>query len=302
MGRFWFFGLIGMAHAYLVWHRLIAYLRYFQQEGYEALRFAGWAKLRSLTDPALWLSLVSMLVCARSAPAAAALFAAGVLLFVRLQPDPRRSGKVPLRLTWRATRVLVVAAIWGTALWIWFVLAAASDLQAPFLASAIAFACVPLMLIAADWTLTPYERWVQNAYQAEAIQRVSEVQPFIIGITGSYGKSSAKAMLAHILQFHAPTLAASGSINTLMGVTRHIREELVLGHRFMVVEMGAFKTGSIRRLCQLTPPSAASSPPSATCTSSASARPTRSCRPRASLPRRCRAEACSSSTPTAPAR
>jgi UDP-N-acetylmuramoyl-tripeptide--D-alanyl-D-alanine ligase len=41
-----------------------------------------------------------------------------------------------------------------------------------------------------------------------------------------------------------------------MGVTRHIREDLVVGHRFMVVEMGAFKTGSIRRLCELTPPSA----------------------------------------------
>jgi UDP-N-acetylmuramoyl-tripeptide--D-alanyl-D-alanine ligase len=41
-----------------------------------------------------------------------------------------------------------------------------------------------------------------------------------------------------------------------MGITRHIREELVFGHRYMVVEMGAFKTGSIRRLCQLTPPSA----------------------------------------------
>src|SRR5205085_340710 len=35
-----------------------------------------------------------------------------------------------------------------------------------------------------------------------------------------------------------------------------IREELVTGHKYMVVEMGAFKTGSIRRLCQLTPPSA----------------------------------------------
>ena len=42
-----------------------------------------------------------------------------------------------------------------------------------------------------------------------------------------------------------------------MGLTRHIREELVDGHRFMVVEMGAFKTGSIQRLCRLTPPSAA---------------------------------------------
>jgi UDP-N-acetylmuramoyl-tripeptide--D-alanyl-D-alanine ligase len=86
---------------------------------------------------------------------------------------------------------------------------------------------------------------------------VAEFRPTIIGITGSYGKSSAKAMLAHVLRYHAPTLAASGSINTLMGVTRHIREQLVPGHRFMVVEMGAFKRGSIARMCELTPPSAA---------------------------------------------
>src|SRR4029079_11746784 len=45
-------------------------------------------------------------------------------------------------------------------------------------------------------------------------------------------------------------------INTLMGVTRHIREELVFGHKYMVVEMGAFKIGSIKRMCKLTPPSA----------------------------------------------
>src|SRR6185436_6604761 len=94
-------------------------------------------------------------------------------------------------------------------------------------------------------------------YEADARRRIADVHPFIVGITGSYGKSSTKAMLGHILQFHAPTLAASGSINTLMGVTRHIREDLVFGHKFMMVEMGAFKRGSIRRLCQLTPPSAA---------------------------------------------
>ena len=118
------------------------------------------------------------------------------------------------------------------------------------------FAVLPLVLIAANAALAPYEQAVQRRYEADAVARVAEVHPFIIGITGSYGKSSTKSMLAHILQFDGPTLAASGSINTLMGVTRHIREELVFGHRFMVVEMGAFKTGSIRRLCQLTPPSA----------------------------------------------
>src|SRR5262249_6023860 len=112
-------------------------------------------------------------------------------------------------------------------------------------------------LIVANAFLVPYERHVQRSYEAEAVARVKEVRPLIVGITGSYGKSSSKAMLAHILQYKGPTLAASGSINTLMGLTRHIREELVIGHEFMVVEMGAFRAGSIRRLCELTPPSVA---------------------------------------------
>ena len=104
--------------------------------------------------------------------------------------------------------------------------------------------------------LAPYERHTQRAYYGEAVQQLARVQPFVIAVTGSYGKSSSKAMLAHLLQFHAPTLAASGSINTVMGVTRHLREDLVPGHRFLVVEMGAYAVGSIRRLCALTPPAA----------------------------------------------
>jgi UDP-N-acetylmuramoyl-tripeptide--D-alanyl-D-alanine ligase len=249
--------LIAAPFAYLVWRRLLAYLRYFQQEGYEHLRFIRWVKLRSLLDPALWLSVASGLLLARFPAVAVAGFCAGTTLLAVLQPDPRRSGKITLKLTWRATRVLAVALVLGVALWI-AVLASypGSKSAAALIASAVVAALIPLVLIVANATLAPYERHVQQTYEAEAARRVREIRPFIVGITGSYGKSSTKAILAHILQFEGPTLAASGSINTLMGVTRHIREELVFGHQFMVVEMGAFKTGSIRRLCQLTPPAA----------------------------------------------
>jgi UDP-N-acetylmuramoyl-tripeptide--D-alanyl-D-alanine ligase len=129
--------------------------------------------------------------------------------------------------------------------------------RAPLVAASIVFAVLPLTLIVANAVLVPYERYTQRSYYSAAVAKLARVHPFVIGITGSYGKSSSKAMLAHILQFHAPTLAATGSINTVMGVTRHIREDLVAGHRFMVVEMGAYAVGSIKRLCDLTPPAAA---------------------------------------------
>ena len=258
MSDFWpWLPIIAAAQIYLTWRRVLAYLRYFQQEGYEHLRFLKWVNVRSLTDPAFWLSIVAAYGFLWWPLAAVIGFLLGAVILGKGQPDPRRAGKVLLKLTWRATRVLTVALVFASSAWI-IVASFYTDqgLRALLIAASVLFAIMPLMLIAANAALMPYERAVQRAYEAEAVARVAAVHPFIIGITGSYGKSSSKSMLAHILQFDGPTLAASGSINTLMGVTRHIREELVFGHRYMVVEMGAFKTGSIRRLCQLTPPSA----------------------------------------------
>jgi UDP-N-acetylmuramoyl-tripeptide--D-alanyl-D-alanine ligase len=258
MRNFWpWFPVIAAAHTFLVWRRALAYLRYFQQEGYEHVRFLRWANVRSLTDPAFWLSLGCAFLFVPAPAIAVGAFVIGAVGLGMAQPDPRRSGKIPLRLTWRARRVLAVALVFASTLWVLLSRAYVErELQAPLMASSVLFATLPLLLIAANAALMPYERYVQQRFEAQARARIRAVKPRIIGITGSYGKSSSKAMLAHILQFHAPTLAASGSINTLMGVTRHIRDELVFGHKFMIVEMGAFQRGSIRRLCELAPPSA----------------------------------------------
>jgi UDP-N-acetylmuramoyl-tripeptide--D-alanyl-D-alanine ligase len=258
MSDFWpWMPIVAAAQTFLTWRRVLGYLRYFQQEGYEHLRFLRWVNIRSLTDPAFWLSIATAFLFLWAPTSALVCFVAGALILGTGQPDPRRSGKVLLKLTWRATRVLTVAMVFAMSAWVIVTsLYADTGLRAPLISAAVLFAFLPLVLIAANASLAPYERAVQRGYEAEAVARVAEVHPFIVGITGSYGKSSTKSMLAHILQFDGPTLSASGSINTLMGITRHIREELVFGHRYMVVEMGAFKTGSIRRLCQLTPPSA----------------------------------------------
>jgi len=241
---------------YIVSRRFLGYLRYFQQEGYEPIRFFRWTKLRSLTDPALWLSMLAGIVLP-SAPIVAALLFATVIVVGLVQPNARRSGKIPLRLTARARRILGVSLLLAFVLWTSAVRPGGRlDVQRALIALSFLLAFSPVTLVAANALLVPYERHVQGVFEADARSRVSAIEPFIIGITGSYGKSSSKGMLAHILQFHAPTLAASGSINTLMGITRHIRENLVHGHKYMVVEMGAFKRGSIQRLCELTPPSA----------------------------------------------
>lgn len=259
MTDFWpWVPVLTAAFAYLAWHRLLAYLRYFQQEGYDARRFLAWSNVRSLTDPAFWVSVAAGFLFLLDATLAVTLFTVGMVVLGLVQPDPRTSGKITLKLTWRARRVLAIALLLVLSGFV-FVLRGfiALEVRAPLVAAAYLFAALPLALVLANLVLAPYERAAQRGFYADAVLQLARVRPFVVGITGSYGKSSSKAMLAHILQFHAPTLAASGSINTVMGVTRHIREDLVPGHRFMVVEMGAYAVGSIKRLCALTPPSAA---------------------------------------------
>jgi UDP-N-acetylmuramoyl-tripeptide--D-alanyl-D-alanine ligase len=50
-----------------------------------------------------------------------------------------------------------------------------------------------------------------------------------------------------------PTFWPPEGINTPMGITRLIREKLNSSHKYAVIEMGAYKEGSIKRLCDLTP-------------------------------------------------
>src|SRR5258708_6838909 len=190
MSDFWpWLPLLAAVYGFVTFRRLLAYLRYFQQEGYEHLRFLRWGNVRSLTDPAFWLSIATAFLFLWAPTSALVCFVAGALILGTGQPDPRRSGKVLLKLTWRATRVLTVAMVFAMSAWVIVTsLYADTGLRAPLISAAVLFAFLPFVLIAADAALAPYEQAVQRGYEAEAVARVAEVHPFIVGITGSYGK------------------------------------------------------------------------------------------------------------------
>src|SRR5215471_16566171 len=168
MPEFWpWMPIVAAAQAFLTWRRVLGYLRYFQQEGYETLRFLRWANVRSLTDPAFWLAIVTAFLYLWAPTLALTLFVTGGLILGIGQPDPRRSGKVLLKMTWRATRVLVVSMVFAVSAWIILTSRYAdTGLRAPLIAAAVLFAFMPLILIAANAALAPYEYAVQRGYEA----------------------------------------------------------------------------------------------------------------------------------------
>ena len=252
--------------------RTLSFLRYFQQEEYSSSRFLAWIKekraidtrgtailalagLLSLILPGGWTTLVI-----------AALATLGLSIVVRIaEEDPRRSGKLKLNMTQRASKIVLVSfglfALLATGPVVLLLKCCGGGERdlAYFALWGIFMAQAPgALLVVANKLLWPAEKALQDRFYADAKRILREVDPFVIGITGSYGKTGAKAALGDLLtQCVGPTFWPKKSINTVMGITRTIREALSPVHRFAVIEMGAYNRGSIKRLCDFTPPKAA---------------------------------------------
>ena len=76
----------------------------------------------------------------------------------------------------------------------------------------------------------------------------------VIGITGSYGKTSTKEILAHLLSTKFKVCKTPATRNTAIGVAITILKDLKKHHQYFVVEMGAYKKGEIKQICQMVKP------------------------------------------------
>ncbi len=90
---------------------------------------------------------------------------------------------------------------------------------------------------------------------ARAKRRLFSHKPMtVIGITGSYGKTSVKDYLASILQESYPTLKTEASKNSPIGIAEAVMRSLIPSHEVFVVEMGAYKRGEITRMSEMVRP------------------------------------------------
>lgn len=110
---------------------------------------------------------------------------------------------------------------------------------------------VTLVIILTNIPAKIYHRFII----AKAKQKIiNHPQLLTIGITGSYGKSTTKEFLAQILSWKFKVLKTPANINTDIGVARTILKSLKKEHQFFVCEMGAYKRGEIKAICDLVRP------------------------------------------------
>jgi len=102
---------------------------------------------------------------------------------------------------------------------------------------------------------SPIEKGVQLKYYNMAKNKLKSNKDLkVIGITGSYGKTSTKYIVGTILSQKYNTLITPESYNTTMGVVRTINEKLDNTHQIFVCEMGAKNIGDIKEICDLVNP------------------------------------------------
>lgn len=112
-----------------------------------------------------------------------------------------------------------------------------------------------ILVLVANYLLKPVEKAINNRYYNDAKRILASMPDMkIIGVTGSYGKTSTKHYLSRILSEKYSVLMTPGSFNTPMGVVRTVREMLKPYNDVFIVEMGAKNIGDIKEICDLVHP------------------------------------------------
>ncbi len=111
------------------------------------------------------------------------------------------------------------------------------------------------LLLPSNTLNSPMEKGVNNHYINDAKKRLRENSRLtVIGITGSYGKTSVKYFLNTLLQTRFNVLMTPASYNTPMGVVKTIRGSLKPTHEIFICEMGARHVGDIKEICDIVHP------------------------------------------------
>jgi UDP-N-acetylmuramoyl-tripeptide--D-alanyl-D-alanine ligase len=183
-------------------------------------------------------------------PLAGALVAAGVA-----------AGPIGLSLRGRTSalawtrRLRTLAAVWA-ALEIGVVVVGVVAGPVAPLAVAAALA-VPLLVDLACLVTSPVEHRLSAHFVDEARTRLVRVDPTVVAVTGSYGKTSAKGHIAHLVGPYRTVVATPASFNNRAGLARAVNEHLADGTEVFVAEMGTYGPGEIADLCRWCPPDVA---------------------------------------------
>mgnify|MGYP002510187949 CR=1 FL=1 len=265
--------------AYLVgavWY-LLYLMHMFQQNSYKPREYGEWMRVHTnvgrLLGKCLY-ALVSLPLVAIGSTGC--LIAACLMNGMTVLVNKPHKAKKPLVYTPRVRRMLLTtgilyllaaAAVVLPGLWMeangGMLLTVQGILPAPErplfrnveLVLLLLFVLQPFLILLANAVNHPVEKKIDQYYINDAARILREMPELkIIGVTGSYGKTSVKYYLSTLLSAQYNVLHTPGNYNTTLGVVRTIRENMKPFHEIFICEMGAREVGDIKEICDLVHP------------------------------------------------
>ena len=160
-----------------------------------------------------------------------------------------------LRWTRRLRLLALVAGLIGAV--VIGLAAAGAGLAAAAAAATLTAIAAPVVVDAALLLTAPIERRLGRRFVDQAGAKLKAVHPTVVAITGSYGKTSTKGYVAHLLAGSVTVVPTPKSYNNQAGLARAINEQLTPGTDVFVAEMGTYGPGEIAEMCAWVTPDVA---------------------------------------------
>lgn len=228
-------------------------LQMLQQNSYRNNRYVNWLKMSGDASSISRIFLLAILMMLIAFPFVWSDAVASGLLLAMIVNELRKKYKKPLVFTKRVWRIYISLIVATLA-----TLAASALVDCHFVprvAIVISFFSYAYVIVV-NRMLLPVENAINRSYVDDAKRRLAQMPDMkVIGITGSYGKTSTKHYLNRILCEKYNVLMTPGSFNTPMGVVRTVRESMQPYHDIFIAEMGAKNIGDIKEICDIVNPS-----------------------------------------------
>ena len=180
-----------------------------------------------------------------------------VLFLLSLPSEKPKKAKKPLVYTARVKRMLFTTAIVIIAVIVPTAIKGLTNSHEtyPLCAVVVIYTLAPYIILLSNLINKPLELSINRYYTNDAKKMLKACPDLkIIGITGSYGKTSVKYYLTTLLKSKYNVLMTPESYNTPMGVVKTIRGSLKATDEIFVCEMGAKWVGDIKELCDIVHP------------------------------------------------
>ncbi len=251
------YSVLALTYLLAAWRSARHFIHMFQLNSYKPKVQIKWILANSkkyiLSYLGLTLACIILWASGGKIHFAAEMIIAFIASYIIMNPK-RKQQKTPLVFTARIKRLLITLCILHLLPFLMLINLKSLFIGLPTVFSTVLFA-EPWLILLANLINRPVELAINRYYINDAKRILSGFKNLtVIGITGSFGKTSVKYFLDTLLSVKFNVLKTPGNFNTPLGVVKTVRGSLRATHDIFLCEMGAKNVGDIKEICDIVHP------------------------------------------------